>query len=216
MLVMRRAAVCFAPDASAAENLRSMGVRARIVETTGNTGLEALRDAGADVEPASGPVVATLHRVENLHRPARLRSFLGLLSRVAADGWEVLFVVHPPTGRVLAGHGGRAAVEASGVATSDLLPFADFAAHLAAAPFVVTAGGSIQEECALLGVPCLLWRDRTERPDGVGANVVVSHYDDAVVDRFLADPEAHRRRARLGDARPSDEVADVLVEMLDA
>ena len=69
----------------------------------------------ADVEPGSGPVIAALQRVENLHRPARLRSFLGLLGRLAADGWEVLFVVHPPTGRVRAGHGGRAAVEAKAV-----------------------------------------------------------------------------------------------------
>ena len=214
VMVMRRADVAFAPDDAAAANLASMGLRGRVVRTSGNTGREALAGVAADVEPGSGSVVAALHRVENLHRPARLRSFLGLLSRLVADGWDVLFVVHPPTSRVLAGHGGRADVEASGVATSDLLPFADFAAHLAAAPFVVTDGGSIQEECALLGVPCLLWRDRTERSDGVGANVVVGHYDDAVVDRFLADPEAHRRPARLGDARPSAEVADVLVGML--
>ena len=161
-------------------------------------------------------MVAALHRVENLHRPGRLRAFLSLLSRLAADGHKVLFVMHPPTKRVLAGQGRRVAVEASGVATSDLLPFTEFVALLAAAPFVVTDGGSIQEECALLGVPCLLWRDRTERPDGVGANVVVGRYDDAVVNRFLADPEIHRRPAHLGDVRPSAEGADVLVGMLDA
>jgi UDP-N-acetylglucosamine 2-epimerase (non-hydrolysing) len=216
VLVMRRADVMLAPDASAAANLASMGVRGRVVRTSGNTGQEALAGVVAEVEPGSGKVVAALHRVENLRRPARLRSFLDLLGRLAANGLEVLFVVHPPTGRVLAGHGGRAAVEAAGVATSDLLPFADFAAQLAAAPFVVTDGGSIQEECALLGVPCLLWRDRTERPDGVGENVVVGRYDDAVVERFLADPEAHRRPVRASGARPSVEVADVLVGMLDA
>ena len=214
-LVMRRADVVFAPDDAAAGNLASMGVRGRVVRTSGNTGREALAGVVADVKAGSGPVVAALHRVENLHRPGRLRAFLNLLSRLAADGHKVLFVMHPPTKRVLAGHGGPAAVEASGVATSDLLPFAEFAACLAAAPFVVTDGGSIQEECTLLGVPCLLWRDRTERPDGVGANVVVGCYDDAVVDQFLADPEAHRRPARLGGARPSVEVADVLARMLD-
>ncbi len=215
VFVMRRADVVFAPDDAAVVNLASMGVRGRVVHTSGNTGREALASVVADVKPGSGPVVASLHRVENLHRSGRLRAFLGLLSRLAADGHEVLFVMHPPTRRVLARHGGRAAVEASGVAISDLLPFAEFASHLAAAPFVVTDGGSIQEECTLLGVPCLLWRDRTERPDGVGDNVVVGRYDDAVVDRFLVDPETHRRHARMGDARPSVEVADVLAGMVD-
>ena len=65
VLVMRRAAVCFAPEASAAENLRSMDVRARIVETSGNTGLEALRDAVTDVEPSR--VVQVLHPVHGGH-----------------------------------------------------------------------------------------------------------------------------------------------------
>ena len=216
VFVMRLADVAFAPDDTAAANLTAMGVRARVVRTSGNTGREALADVVADVEPGSGPVVAALHRVENLHRPVRLRAFLSLLGRLAADGHKVLFVMHPPTEKILADHGGRAAVEASGVVPSDLLPFPEFATHLAAAPFVVTDGGSIQEECALLGVPCLLWRDRTERPDGVGANVVVGRYDETVIEKFLADPETYRRPANLGDTQPSAEVVDVLAGMLDA
>ena len=213
VLVMRRAAVCFAPDAPAAGNLRSMGLKARIVETSGNTGLEALRDALADVQPASGPVVATMHRVENLHNRGRFDGFLALLGRLAGRGLEVRFVVHPPTDGVLARRGGRPAVEAGGVATSDLVAYDEFVAMLAAAPFVITDGGSIQEECARLGVPTLLWRDRTERPDGIGENVLVSRYEDVVVDDFLADPERWRRSRRLGDERPAAEVVDVLVEM---
>jgi hypothetical protein len=89
----------------------------------------------------------------------------------------------------------------------------EFVTMLAAAPFVITDGGSIQEECARLGVPTLLWRDRTERPDGIGENVLVSRYEDVVVDDFLADPERWRRSRRLGDERPAAEVVDVLVEM---
>lgn len=215
VLVMRRAAVCFAPEASAAENLRSMGIRARIVETSGNTGLEALRDAVSEVEPASGPVVATLHRVENLHRSERLDGFLALLGRLGPAGYPATFVVHPPTDRVLTRRDRRPAVESLGVDTSDLVPYRDFVTMLAAAPFVITDGGSIQEECARLGVPTLLWRDRTERPDGVGESVLVSRYDDALVDGFLADPEQWRRPRRLGDKRPAEEVVDVLVEMAD-
>ena len=212
VMVMRRSATCFAPDAASAANLRSMGLAARIVETSGNTGLEALRDAVADVEPGSGPVVATMHRVENLHNAGRFDGFLDLLGRLDRP---VTFVVHPPTDAVLARRGGRSSVEADGVATSGLVPYDEFVTMLAAAPFVVTDGGSIQEECARLGVPTLLWRDRTERPDGVGDNVLVSRYDGAEVDAFLADPYRWRRPRRLGDERPASQVVDVLVEMRD-
>ncbi len=212
VLVMRRAAVCLAPDARSAANLAAMGLSERTVETSGNTGLEALRDALGDVEPGSGPVVATMHRVENLHRADRFDGFLDLLGRAGSD---VTFAVHPPTDGVLARRGGRVAVEANGVVTTDLVPYDEFVTMLAAAPFVITDGGSIQEECARLGVPTLLWRDRTERHDGVGENVLVSRYDPAEVDAFLADPQKWRRPVRTGDEQPAAEVVDVLVRMLD-
>jgi len=212
VLVMRRSATCFAPDATSAANLRSMDLAARIVETSGNTGLEALRDAVTDVEPGSGQVVATMHRVENLHNTKRFDGFLDLLGRLDRPA---TFVIHPPTDAVLARRGGRSSVEAGGVATSGLVPYDEFVTMLAAAPFVVTDGGSIQEECVRLGVPTLLWRNRTERPDGVGDNVVVSRYDSAEVDAFLADPYRWRRPRKLSDERPAAQVVDVLVEMRD-
>ena len=220
LAVMRLAHVLFAPDADAVANLEALvaegKVRGRVVATSANTGAEALRSAlvgGGSREPGSGPVVATMHRVENLHDDSRFEGFLALLGRV---GRPAVFVVHPPTEAVLADRGGRAVVEDMGVATSDLVPYGEFTAMLAAAPYVVTDGGSIQEECARLGVPTLLWRDRTERPDGIGANVVLSRYDDGVVGAFLADPQDLRRPVALGDERPSVQVVDVLVDELEA
>jgi UDP-N-acetylglucosamine 2-epimerase (non-hydrolysing) len=81
---------------------------------------------------------------------------------------------------------------------------------------VIIDGGSIQEECAYLGVPTLVWRDKTERPHGIGRNVVVSHYDPAVVDAFLADHEAYRFPPELPEHSPSEQILDVLLEMLHA
>ncbi len=218
--VMRLAHVLFAPDAGAAANLEALvadgRVRGRVVATGANTGVEALRAAlagGGPSAPGSGPVVATMHRVENLHGDERFEGFLSLLGRLARPA---VFVVHPPTDAVLADRGGRAVVEELGVATSGLVPYGEFTAMLAAAPYVVTDGGSIQEECARLGVPTLLWRDRTERPDGLEENVVLSGYDEEVVGAFLADPQARRRPAALGDERPSEQVVDVLVDELEA
>ncbi len=218
--VMRLAHVLFAPDGDAVANLEALvaegRVRGRVVATSANTGVEALRSALGPVGPGvagSGPVVATMHRVENLHDDARFEGFLALLGRLARPA---VFVVHPPTEAVLSDRGGRAVVEDMGVATSGLVPYGEFTAMLAAAPYVVTDGGSIQEECARLGVPTLLWRDRTERPDGIGANVVLARYDDDVVGAFLADPQALRRPVALGDERPSAEVVDVLVDELEA
>jgi len=85
---------------------------------------------------------------------------------------------------------------------------------LASAPFVVTDGGSIQEELAVLGVPTLLWRKRTERQDGLGRNVILSRFDPRIVDTFLADFGSLRCEPLPTDVSPSRVVVDTLLSRL--
>lgn len=212
LVVMRCSSLLFAPSAEAAANLAAMGVRGRVVPVGGNTSIEALASTAAgEVEP--GPVVVTMHRVENLHGAKAASRFVELVLRVAADR-PVRFVVHGPTREALARKGALPALAAAGVDLRPLAPHAEFLTWLRAAPFVITDGGSIQEECALLGVPTLLWRARSERPDGIGANVVLSRYESAVVDTFLADHERLRRPPADLAPRPSEEILEVLLAEL--
>lgn len=212
VVVMRMAALLFAPSPEAVANLGRMGVRGRVIPLSGNTSAEAL--AAMEGAPmGGGPVVATMHRVENLHRRERLREFTDLITRIAA-GRPVNLVVHPPTASVLDANGMSDKLKAAGVELVPLQPHHRFVGMLAAAPFVVTDGGSVQEECALLGVPTLLWRGRTERPDGVGGNVVLSNYSPQVIDAFLADPDRYRRPPQRPDISPSQEILEVLLREL--
>ena len=209
LLVMRMAGLLFAPSAGAAANLAAMGVRGRVVEVGGNTSVEAVA-ASTGEEPGTGPVVVTMHRVENLYSRRAVERFRALVLEVAAER-PVRFVVHGPTREVLERRGVLEPLRRAGVDLRPLVPHAEFVSWLRAAPFVVTDGGSIQEECALLGVPTLLWRARSERPDGIGANVVLSRYDPAVVEAFLAELPRLRRPAAGLEHRPSEQIVDVLV-----
>lgn len=217
LAVMRISGLLFAPDGQAEHNLAEMGLRGRVVPVAGNTSIDALRHALApgEVRP-TGPVVATMHRVENLHRRSVVTRFVELLERVARDR-PVTFVVHGPTADVIARAGLDTRLDAAGVVRRPLVQHQEFARMLAAAPFVVTDGGSIQEECALLGVPTLLWRARTERSDGLGTNVVLSGYHPEVVEDFLAEPDRFRTAPRHETGpSPVAQITDVLVDELDA
>ena len=211
IVVMRLAALLFAPDDTSMSNLRRMRVRGEVVRLPGNTVVEALHHelAAADA-PATGPVIVTMHRVENLNRRERVEQLVAIVERIAAEQ-PVRFVQHGPTIDVLARRGHDRRLRAAGVELVGLAPHGQFVAMLRAAPLVITDGGSIQEECALLGVPTLLWRGATERLDGVGANVVVSGYDAEVVRRFLADPDAYRREAGDTALMPSEVVLEHLL-----
>jgi UDP-N-acetylglucosamine 2-epimerase (non-hydrolysing) len=210
--VMRASSILFAPNEEAVANLEAMRVRGRIVRVPGNTSIDALRASLLDPpEPGSGPVVVTMHRVENLHRRSSVEGFLALALRIAADR-PVRFVVHGPTEAVLARQGRAADLAASGIELVPLAPHREFVRQLAAAPLVVTDGGSVQEECALLGVPTLLWRQRTERSDGLGANVVLTRYDRVLIEEFLADPDRWRRPPAWAHLpSPAEAIVDHLV-----
>ena len=207
----RRADVLLAPDAAAAANLREMGAPGRVVNLGGNTGLETLRAAGASVG-GEGPAVVTMHRVENLNRRSRRESLVDVAVERAGRG-PVRWVMPGPTRRSL-GERALRRLAGAGVEVTPLTGHAAFAGLLASAPWVITDGGSVQEECALLGVPTLLWRDRTERADGLGANAVLSRYDPAAVAEFLADPQRFRRPPAIPAANPSQKAMEALAEWL--
>lgn len=225
VLTGRMSDILFAPGPEAASNLRKTAVKGRVVEQSANTVLEAVRDVlgarwealeqvhdrgGAEPGAPASPAVVTMHRVENLYRRSRRSALVEVVTDLAADG-PVRWVVHGPTEQTLAGRVRTRLVDA-GVELVPLLGYREFLTSLAAAPFVITDGGSIQEECALLGVPTLVWRDRTDRPDGLGENVVLSHYDATIVADFLNDPQLHRRRPRPLELSPSEQILAELDE----
>ena len=218
LLVMRLSSILFAPDRQAVRNLAELRVRGEVVPVSGNTVVEALRhsldrDAAVRPAPGTGPVVVTLHRVENLHNARRVEALVDLACRIAQTR-PVRFVQHGPTVETLTRSGAADRLRAAGVELVPLLPHQEFTAALAAAPLVITDGGSVQEEAALLGVPTMLWRARTERPDGLGENVVLTGYDPSVVDGFLADPEAFRRDPSREAISPSEGILEVLLDRL--
>jgi UDP-N-acetylglucosamine 2-epimerase len=206
LAVMRLSDILFAPTPEAAGELRRMGLPGEVVETGGNTGDESVRAALAQPPPplpGAPYALMAIHRVETLHRPSRLRLAAGLAARLGREG-RAVFVLHPPTQRRLARAGLLDGLRRiPGLDLRPLLPHRDFVHLLRGASFAVTDGGSVQEEAACLGVPCLLLRERTERPDGLGANVVLSRFDPGAIHCFLDRPERYRTAGRVPAEEPS-------------
>lgn len=223
----------FAPTLGARANLLGEGVAAEKVYVTGNTVIDAVQVLAAAGQPVtdrelrqvldSGKkiVLVTAHRREAFGPP--LREALGALRALAESHPEVEFVypVHPnPNVR------GPAHELLSGLMNFrllDPLPYADLVQVLARAWLVFTDSGGIQEEAPSFGVPVLVMRGVTERPEGVEAGVaaLVGTSAEAILDKgaaLLDDPEAHRRMAvaknPYGDGRAGERIADILIHRL--
>jgi UDP-N-acetylglucosamine 2-epimerase (non-hydrolysing) len=191
-------ALLFATEPSGVDNLRAEGIDAGRVHLVGNVMIDVLlRERGradaSDVLARLGVapsryVVATLHRPENVDLPEMLRAIVDGL-RAIGRACPVAFVVHPRTrGRLEATGVTAVSLASDGVQLVDPLGYHDFARLQAAAAAVVTDSGGIQEETAVLGVPCLTIRRSTERPITLehGSNRLVAPTPDGMLAAWTA------------------------------
>jgi UDP-N-acetylglucosamine 2-epimerase (non-hydrolysing) len=216
-LVFRLADMAMCPNTEAAAYMRRHHPCA-VVETGGNTIVDAVALAGASPrarDPTHPYLVASLHRFQNLYNVTRLRTLVELIEAVAAR-YPVHFVLHPATRSRLARHGLAERLRAApGVQLSPRLGYRDFLRLAAGAACVLTDGGSNQEELATLGVPTIVMRERTERPDGLGANAVMEADVDGGVRAFVLSGafEQLRREPRPLDGEgPSQRVVRALAD----
>lgn len=185
-LVFRRADLAVCPNPAAADHMRR-NHRAEVLDSGGNTILDAVALASAAPADVAAPyVVASLHRFQNLYDGKRLRALVDLIVAIAAQR-KVVFVLHPATRGRLDSQGLMPVLAAApGVQLSPRMGYRDFLRLAAGADCVLTDGGSNQEELAAMGVPTLVMRDRTERPDGLGANARMEAEITEGVAAFLA------------------------------
>jgi UDP-N-acetylglucosamine 2-epimerase (non-hydrolysing) len=198
------ARVHYAPGRWAASNLR----RADVVDTGSNT----IRDSLALVK-TEGPLpegvptppfgVVSLHRFELLNNRAALAATLEALAE-AAERMPLVFVDHPVTVAAVERHGLHRLFSQERLTRVRRLPFFDFVHVERRSEFIVTDSGGSQEESFYLDRPCLVHRQRTERPEGLGENVVLSHMRVDVLRAFVGSPDRYRRTSVLPDESPSD------------
>ncbi|MFY2763358.1 UDP-N-acetylglucosamine 2-epimerase [Arenimonas sp. MALMAid1274] len=216
--VSRLADLHLAPDAPALANLR--GVSGRVVDTGGNTLLDALRLALDRLRPEHGQggqggyAIVSLHRTENLGSAA---AFKILMQDVEATARQlpVRFVLHPVTRRKLQRSGWMERLSRQpGISLLERTDYVSFVRLMLGARLLMTDGGSNQEEAAMLGLPTVLMRTATERPDGLAeGGVVLSRLDSRIVAEFVAKHAGTSWTVRdlPADRSPSAVIVDELV-----
>jgi UDP-N-acetylglucosamine 2-epimerase (non-hydrolysing) len=169
-LITRLSTLHFAPTALAQDRLLAEGVPADSVLLSGNTVIDTLRmivARGLPTRPAGRRLaLLTVHRRETWGEPLhRIAAAVGELARTE-PGLDVVFPAHPNPAVRLAFAG------LDGVQLVEPLPYDRFVGLLATADVVLTDSGGIQEEAPSLGIPVVLLRDITERPEAVAAGFV--------------------------------------------
>lgn len=183
--------------------------------TQHNSLLDGLRMATQKPSPEPLPVqgkyaLVTLHRFETISSKDNMASVIDLLTGIA-EKCPLVFILHPPTREALKNFGFYPLLEKNkNVRLLPRLGFFEFNRVLQHAEFIISDGGSNQEECHYLGIPCLLFRNETERQEGLGKNAVLSRFDPATINDFVDNYQKYRTQPILNAESPSDFIIDQL------
>ncbi len=228
-LVARIARLHFAPTERARANLLKEAVDPARIVVTGNTIVDAIalmRDRRATpdsavaalADPRGRLVLVTCHRREKFGK--RLEGICGAVASLCRRYPDIRFVfpVHPnPNVR------GPVHALLGGIANLSLLDSVSYRASLdlvARAALILTDSGGIQEEAPSFGVPVVVMREHTERPENIEAGfATLAGIDPAAIEReavaWLDDPA---RAARLrtmdnpfGDGRAAERIVSSLL-----
>jgi UDP-N-acetylglucosamine 2-epimerase (non-hydrolysing) len=210
----------FCPTELARLNLRAEGIPHGSAWVTGNTGIDAARWTARRLRLVRAPragarreVLVTMHRRESQGEPQRAIS--RMLAHLADRGdVHLTFPVHlSPAVRAsvlpeLADH--------ANVTLCDPLGYDEFIRALATADLALTDSGGVQEEAPTFGVPVVVMRDTTERPEGVDAGCAVLGGTDPdrilqAATRVLDDDDLHARMSAApnpyGDGHAASRIA---------
>lgn len=185
----------FAPTEQSKENLLKENHPADKIFITGNTAIDALKETVKEdythevlsrIKKDSRLILMTMHRRENQGEPMA-RVFKAIRKVVEEDeSIEVVYPVHlnpvvqELATELLGNHNRIHLIEPLGVI--------DFHNIAARSYLIMTDSGGVQEEAPSLGVPVLVLRDTTERPEGVDAGTLrLIGTDGADVERTLRE-----------------------------
>lgn len=213
----------FCPTSISADNLKAEG-RDNIY-ITGNTAIDALKTtiksnySHPELEPTNGKrlIMLTAHRRENLGIP--LENMFRAIKRIVDETPDV-YVIYPihmnPTVRDTAN---KILNNNDRIKIIEPLDVLDFHNFLSKAFLILTDSGGIQEEAPSLGVPVLVMRDTTERPEGIKACTLklVGTNEETIYNEFklLLENKAEYQKMSMasnpyGDGTACKQIADIL------
>lgn len=215
----RESDLLFAPTELSAANLRRERVSG-LIHVTGNSGIDSLEGARPGL-PAfrrctERKLLVTCHRRENWGPGIdRLASALVLLADEDRLAIDIVLHPNPDLARhVRARVAGRDTIACRGPCShKDLLD------SMMNASLVLSDSGGLQEEAAALGVPLLLLRDSTERPEAIACGAVELVGTDtgrivAAVRRRLKARRNVPASLPFGDGCAGERIAAIIVDWL--
>jgi UDP-N-acetylglucosamine 2-epimerase (non-hydrolysing) len=216
----------FVTEQDGLDNLQKEGVLDNKVYFVGNVMIDSLayylqksksltimQDLGVQ---SKGFMLLTMHRPANVDTPEGLGSILEIIEK-ASEHLSVIFPIHPRTRNNMEKFGLSDKLKSiKNVILTEAQGYLEFLNLMYNAKLIITDSGGIQEESTYLKIPCLTFRDSTERPVTVtlGTNQLLTDLNaDTVYEKLLEILAGNTKIGSippLWDGKTAQRIADIL------
>ena len=148
--------------------------------TQSSNSIQSNFNPSGDLKEAGSFAVCTLHRPSNVDQKEIIGAILDFFADEVAQDMPVIWAIHPRTQKMLRNFGlWDKAVAAPNLILLNPIGYHEMLRLNMSATIMLTDSGGLQEECCVLGTPCLTLRWNTERPvtlkEHGGASVLVGN-----------------------------------------
>ena len=164
-------------------------------------------------------IVMTMHRPANVDTETGLKAILELIELSTAKT-KVIFPIHPRTRSNMAKFGLEDALtQNKNLILTEPLGYLEFIQLMTHSKAILTDSGGIQEETTYLGIPCLTFRDSTERPITVtlGTNQLLADLNPkitfAALEEILVGHQKKGQIPPLWDGHAAERIAENLFNL---
>ncbi|MHA1933438.1 MAG: non-hydrolyzing UDP-N-acetylglucosamine 2-epimerase [Promethearchaeota archaeon] len=154
------------------ENLLREGINPRRCWVVGNPIIDVVNAVTTNFKQDSPYYLVTCHRAENIEDETNLNTILTFLGKLYhIKKIEIKYILMPKTNQMMDKYGLKFPEGINAIPPQGFLEFLGMEKE---AELVISDSGTVVEECAILGVPCLTIRETTERTDLIelGINVL--------------------------------------------
>lgn len=157
--------------------------------------------------------VFVCHRQENLMNKLLVNTVVETIEKVSIQK-KAVFILHKITENTLKSLNLYERLKANkNIILLERVEYFNFMKLLAHADFVVTDGGSNQEELSYLGKPTLIIRDVTEREEGLGYNAIMYEGNIENIIAFVNEYDKYVRDEAKPQQSPSEIISDELIRI---
>lgn len=209
--------VHFAPGEKPVENLKK--AKGKVINTVHNTLVDSLRLANNVPMENNIPYIEeedyfvfVMHRQENLMRKEFVIDVVDRIIKISQKK-KCVVILHEITRNAFVKYGIMKELRNNNnIIMQPRVDYFDFMKVLKAADFVITDGGSNQEELYYMGKPCLILRKHTERDEGLGHNAIMFDRDVEAIERFASSYESMNLSPVNVKISPTKIIVDALQE----